>query len=132
MEVGSCSYEGAAARGAGGFMLLQGVNPDGTGKFLNDIVPTRSEQEQADYVGEQLELLSAAGVDGVFIYVFSFPTYPTGEGEKDLDMMSFSLVKTFPDQDQRSKQIPPWEAKKSFWRVADFLSAVWIKGKLAG
>jgi len=120
MEVGSCSYEGAAARGGGGFMLLQGVNPDGTIKFMDDVVPTRSESEQADYVGEQLELLSGAGVDGVFIYVFSFPIYPIGEGARDLDMMSFSLVKTFPDQDQRSKQMPPWEAKKSFWRVADF------------
>lgn len=120
MEVGSCAYEGAAARGAGGFMVLQGVNPDGTGRFVDDVVPTRSEQEQADYIGEQLDLLSRAGVDGVFIYVFSFPTYPTGEGMKDLDMVSFSLVKTFPSHDSRASGIPPWAPKKSFWRVAEF------------
>ncbi|MCP3727546.1 hypothetical protein M3I53_31260 [Paraburkholderia sp. CNPSo 3272] len=120
MEVGSCAYEGAAARGAGGFMLLEGQNPDGTGKFVNNIVPTRSEREQAEYVEEQLELLSGAEVDGVFIYVFSFPSYRFGEGARDLDMMSFSLVKTFPDGDPRSNQMPPWAPKAAFHRVADF------------
>ena len=120
MEVGSCAYEGAAARGAGGFMLLKGQNPDGTGKFVNNIVPTRSEREQAGYVEEQLELLSGAEVDGVFIYVFSFPSYRFGEGARDLDMMSFSLVKTFPNGDPRSNQMPPWAPKAAFHRVADF------------
>jgi len=36
MEVGCCSYEGAAARGGGGFMLLEGMNPDGSGKFAEN------------------------------------------------------------------------------------------------
>ncbi|MGY3615225.1 hypothetical protein [Bradyrhizobium sp. USDA 10063] len=120
MEVGSCAYEGAAARGAGGFMLLEGQNADGTGKFAGGVVPTRSEREQADYAGEQLELLSNAGIDGVFIYVFSFPSCRLGEGARDLDMMSFSLVKTFPEDDPRSKQMPPWAPKEAFHRVADF------------
>ncbi|MDX6914992.1 hypothetical protein R9X49_07705 [Pectobacterium carotovorum] len=120
MEVGCCSYVGAAEKGAGGFMLLEGQHPDGTGSFTGGIVPVRSEQEQANYVGEQLELLHHAGVEGVFIYVFSFPTYRTGEGAKDLDMMSFSLVKTFPENDPRSTQIPPWMPKESFHRIASF------------
>ena len=119
MEVGSCAYEGAGPLGAGGFMRLEGVNPDGTGKFVGDIVPTRSEREQADYVEEQFELLNGAGVDGVFIYVFSFPSYRTGEGAKDLDMMSFSLVKTFPVDDPRSRQMPPWAPKEAFHRIAE-------------
>ncbi len=120
MEVGSCAYEGAGALGAGGFMRLQGVNPDGTGIFTDGIVPTRSEREQADYAEEQLGLLNAAGVTGVFIYVFSFPTYRHGEGARDLDMMNFALVKTFPEDDPRSKQMPPWAPKEAFHRVADF------------
>ncbi|WP_372028394.1 hypothetical protein [Pseudomonas kurunegalensis] len=124
MEVGSCTYEGAAARGAGGFMLLQGVEPDGSGRFMDNVVPTRSEEEQASYVREQLELLHGAGVDGVFIYVFSFPKYPTGEGAKDLDMMSFSLVKTFSPGDPRASQILPWAPKKSFNAVADFFKSL--------
>ncbi|RSV89068.1 hypothetical protein EGH55_20395 [Klebsiella aerogenes] len=120
MEVGCCAYEGAAQKGAGGFTILEGINPDGSAKFAGDVLPVRSEQEQADYAGEQLELLSNAGVDGVFIYVFSFPSYRAGEGAKDLDMISFSLVKTFPEDDPRSKQMPPWAPKKAFHRIARF------------
>ncbi|PVH89809.1 hypothetical protein DL98DRAFT_5318 [Cadophora sp. DSE1049] len=120
MEFGCCAYEGAAKRGDGGFMLLKGTNPDGTGIFMDNIVPTRSEREQADYVGTQLELLAGADVHAVFVFVFSFPIMPLGEGASDMDMMSFSLVKTMPDQDSESKAIPPWVPKKAFHRIADF------------
>lgn len=123
MEVGCCAYEGAAPKGAGGFMILEGLNPDGSGKFAGGITPVRNEQEQADYAEEQLELLSKAGVDGVFIYVFSFPTYRAGEGAKDLDMISFSLVKTFPTDDPRSEKMPPWAPKEAFYRIASFFKA---------
>ncbi len=118
MEVGSCAYQGAGRLGAGGFMRLEGINPDGTGKFTDGIIPTRSESEQADYVVEQLRLLTEADTDGVFIYVFSFPAYPLGEGASDFDMMSFSLVKTFPQEHSKSKEMPPWEPKEAFYRVA--------------
>ncbi|KAL4769843.1 hypothetical protein BDW60DRAFT_218617 [Aspergillus nidulans var. acristatus] len=124
LEVGCCAYEGAAERGDGGFVLLKGTNPDGTGIFENDIVPTRSEKEQADYVGTQLELLKNAGVDAVFIYLFSFPCMPAGKGARDLDMMSFSLVNTFCVQDSRSKDMPPWVPKESFHRVADVFRSI--------
>ncbi len=120
MEVGSCAYKGASKLGAGCFALLQGVNSDGTGKYLNDDIPERSEAEQANYVDEQLNLINQAGADGVFIYVFSFPTYRFGNGEKDLDKMSFSLVKTYPKSDPRAMQIPPWSPKESFYKVAQF------------
>ena len=120
MEVGSCAYTGAAARGAGGFMVLEGINPDGSGKFAGGVVPTRNEREQANYVGEVLELLDEGGVDGTFIYVFSFPSYRFGEGAKDLDMVSFSLVKTFAKDDPRARAMPPWAPKDSFFRIAEF------------
>ncbi|KAL6232122.1 hypothetical protein BDW75DRAFT_247399 [Aspergillus navahoensis] len=103
LEVGCCAYEGAAERGDGGFVLLKGTNPDGTGIFENDI----------------LELLNGAGVDAAFIFLFSFPCMPAGKGARDLDMMSFSLVQTFPENDPRSKDMPPWVPKESFHRVAD-------------
>ncbi|ENL4978065.1 hypothetical protein AB5G40_004112 [Salmonella enterica subsp. enterica serovar Texas] len=121
MEVGSCAYEGA-----GGFMNLLGTNPDGSGIFDNDIVPTRSEREQADYVEEQVRLLNSpdASVEGVFIYVFSFPTYLHGEGARDLDMMSFSLVKTYPADHPRGQQMPPWEPKEAFHRLARLYQAM--------
>jgi hypothetical protein len=118
MEFGCCAYEGAAARGAGGFMLLEGTNSDGTGIFQDNVVPTRNEREQADYIGTQLSLLESAGVHAAFVYVFSFPVLRAGVGAKDLDMMSYSMVKTWPDDDPRSKLMPPWEAKEAFYRVA--------------
>ncbi|KAL3442323.1 hypothetical protein BJX65DRAFT_286985 [Aspergillus insuetus] len=43
---------------------------------------------------------------------------PTGEGARDLDMMSFSLVKHFAEHDPRSMAMPPWEPKASFHRLA--------------
>ncbi|KAL4798778.1 hypothetical protein BDV19DRAFT_402136 [Aspergillus venezuelensis] len=124
LEVGCCAYEGAAERGDGGFVLLKGTKPDGTGIFEKDIVPTRSEKEQADYVGTQLQLLDSAGVDAAFIYVFSFPCMPVGTAARDLDMMSFSLVKTFPETDKRSKYMPPWAPKESFYRVAELFRSM--------
>ena len=118
MEVGCCTYEGAAARGDGGFMILQGTNPDGSGIWEGGVTPIRSEREQGDYLDEQLELLSRTDIAGVFVFCFSFPALRTGEGAKDLDMACFSLVKTFAHDDPRSRLLPPWEAKEAFHRVA--------------
>ncbi|RJE19662.1 hypothetical protein PHISCL_08000 [Aspergillus sclerotialis] len=128
LEVGCCAYEGAAARGDGGFILLQGTNPDGSGVFKDGIVPTRSEEEQADYVGTQLDLLAKADVHAVFIYVFSFPCMRRGEGARDIDMMCFSLVNYFPEQDPKSKAMPPWTPKKSFHRAADSFRSLQLQG----
>ncbi len=118
MEFGCCAYEGAGLLGAGGFMRLQGVNPDGTGIYADDIVPTRSEREQSDYVAELFGLLADAEVTGAFVYVFSFPTFPHGEGARDLDMVSFSLVKTYPNGHPASERTPPWEPKEAFRRIS--------------
>ncbi|MFK3662803.1 hypothetical protein ACI2I2_20195 [Scandinavium sp. NPDC088450] len=129
MEVGSCAYEGAGKLGAGGFMNLLGTNPDGSGIFTNNIVPTRSEREQADYIEEQLSLLSGpeAEVEGVFIYVFSFPIFPHGEGARDLDMMSFSLVKTYPANESKGREMPPWEPKEAFCRLSKIYQSISAK-----
>lgn len=129
LEFGCCAYEGAAAKGDAGFAILQGENPDGTGIFEGGVVPTRSEREQADYVGEQLELIEKAGFDTAFVFSFSFPAYRFGKGAKDRDMVAFSLVKTFSDDDPRSKAMPPWEPKEAFHRAAAFFeqAAVTVK-----
>jgi len=120
MEVGCCAYEGAAERGDAGFTILKGTNPDGSGIFEDGVVPTRSEREQADYLDTQLGLLANADIHAVFVHVFSFACMRTDEGAKDLDMMCYSLVKTYPGQDPRSRTMPPWAPKESFHRVAKF------------
>lgn len=118
MELGCCTYEGAGVLGAGGFMRLEGTNPDGSGIFAGGIVPTRSEREQSDYVAEQLGLLSTARIQGVFIFIFSFSPLRFGEGARDLDLVSFSLVRTYPEEHPTSQKMPPWEPKEAFYRVA--------------
>lgn len=120
MEVGSCAYEGAGAKGDGGFAVFQGVNPDGTVIYTDGIIPIRSESEQADYVQSQVELLNKSGVDGVFVFEFAFPLMPHSEEiGKDVDMTCFALVKSFPNHDPRSQNIPNWEAKEALYRLAD-------------
>ncbi|PYI18066.1 hypothetical protein BO99DRAFT_336222 [Aspergillus violaceofuscus CBS 115571] len=140
MEVGCCAYEGAAARGDGGFALLKGRNPDGSGVFEGDIVPTRSEREQADYLETQLGLLARpeAQVNAVFVYVFAFPCMPAGVGARDFDMMCFSLVKYFPQEekkgDREANEIekPRWAPKEAFYRVAECFRAMREKSQLVG
>lgn len=122
MEFGCCAYQGAAALGGGGFMVLRGINEDGSGIFADDQVPVRSEGEQANYVAAQLDVFDTEDVDAAFVYVFSFPLYRIGEGARDLDMVSYSLVKTFASSDPRSQLMPPWEPKLAFSRVAEIFS----------
>jgi hypothetical protein len=121
MEVGSCTYEGAAARGGGGFAIIQGTNPDGTIKYEGGITPIRSEKEQAGYVATQVDLLSKTDAEGVFIFVFAFPIMYYSEFV-DLDMTSFSLVKSFRKEDPRSQKIPSWEPKEAYKRLAEVYS----------
>lgn len=122
METGCCAYVGGGEAGGGGFLIFEGVNPDGSGKFKDDVVPTRSEKEQADYVETQITLLANNGAEGIFIFEFAAPFYTHGEGAKDIDLVSFGLVKTYPDDDARSKEMPPWAPKESFHRVASLFA----------
>lgn len=125
MEIGSCTYEGAAIRGGYGFAILHGTNPDGTGIYEGGKIPVRSEKEQADYIETQINILSKTDVDGVFIYVFSFPIMPYSEEKgKDMDMTSYSLVKSFPKQDSHSQKIPNWEPKEAYKRLAEIYSKI--------
>ncbi|MER8072104.1 hypothetical protein ABTZ59_27770 [Streptomyces sp. NPDC094034] len=118
MEFGCCKYAGAGARGAGGFIVLQGANPDGTGIWADGIVPTRDEAEQAEYIETQIDLMTEAKVDALFVFEFSKPALPTGDGAKDLDMANFAIVSTYPASDPRSQQMPPWKRTEGFRRVS--------------
>ena len=69
-----------------------------------------------------LAQLNDIGVDGTFVYTFVIPALTHSEDpKKDLDMASYSLVKSCADN-KHGTTYPemPWEPKESFRAVADY------------
>lgn len=132
MEFGCCAYKGAAPRGGGGFTIFNGFDGDGNAIYEGGIMPERDETEQADYVEDVLRLLGKAGVDGACVYVFSYPIYPYSSNGIDMDMISYSLVKSYPRDDPHWKHIPAWTPKEVFYRLGNIymeMENTCIKGK---
>lgn len=118
MEVGCCAYEGAARKGSYGYAVLQGTTSDGQGIYENGVTPVRNEREQAEYLRQQIEIISKTGTQGMFVYVFSFPCAPYRESGFDNDMTAYSIVKSYPADDNRSMRVPSWTPKEAFFTVA--------------
>jgi hypothetical protein len=82
----------------------------------------RDEGSQARELIDQLSVLDAAGVDGGFISTFVSPlaTYDDNS-QYDLDMASYSLVKSFADN-KHGMTYPDmtWEPKESFKAVSKY------------
>lgn len=117
MEMGCCAYEGAAPRGGEAFAIFQGVDADGNAIYEGGVTPRRSENEQAEYVESQVTLLDEANADGVFVFVFSYPIYPYSDTGIDYDMISYALVKSFPEGSEQSRMMPAWQPKEAFFRL---------------
>jgi hypothetical protein len=130
MELGCCTYQGAEAAGGQAFNIIdikslilhqipligRFVRPRLKGHYVRD------EALQASEVTESLTALDQAGINGAFVFTFVFPTNPYhDEPLYDLDMASYSLVKSYSDG-MRGATYPdmPWEPKKSFQAVADY------------
>jgi hypothetical protein len=98
----------------------------------------RDESEQARELTELLSIFDAARADATFVMTFAAPLNPTSNDSLyDLDMASYSLVKSFGgrlgplgaahpeapwDHNRLGTTYPsmPWEPKESFRAVADF------------
>ena len=81
----------------------------------------RDEHAQAISLVSQLRLLHCSGVDGAFCMTFVSPTAPTNDNPRlDLDMNSYSLVKTLPNGRGVTYPDMTWEPKEAFNAVADF------------
>jgi hypothetical protein len=82
----------------------------------------RDEDSQARELIDQLIILDAAGVDGAFISTFVSPlaTYD-GNSQYDLDMASYSLVRSFADN-KHGMTYPDmtWEPKEAFKAVSEY------------
>ena len=81
----------------------------------------RDEAMQARELSNQLNILDAAGVDGAFVFTFVTPRNPYNQDPKyDLDMASYSLVKSYVEGHGRTYPDMTWEPKESFHAVADY------------
>jgi hypothetical protein len=115
-EVGLCAYQGAEDKGARGFMIVDSKDHQQlNGNYVRD------ERLQARELNDMLTLLDGAGVHGTFVFTFVSPALTFSENPKfDLDMASYSLVKSFSDRHGTTYPDMAWEPKESFYAVADY------------
>jgi len=114
-EFGCCTYLGADLLGGNGFVIVFGMmNGYLGGKIaipapfaeMLKVVPkveghyVRDESLQAKEIIEQLAAFDSAGVEGAFVFTFVSPTSAYNEDPRfDMDLGSFSLVKSYPERD---------------------------------
>jgi hypothetical protein len=126
MEFGCCTFQGADDLGGRGWDIVDWnkMPPQLKGDYVYD------QATQAREVGELLRINDEAGVNATFVFTFVEP----GAGLQDemeqqmaralsfdLDIVRYSLVKTFLDA-RRGSTYPDmtWEPKESFRVVADY------------
>jgi hypothetical protein len=118
-EFGSCTYQGAEDKGGYGWAVVdwEKTPPQLKREFIRD------EAAQAKYLLELLEIFKKAEVEGAFVFTFVSPSYPYHQNPLyDLDMASYSIVKTYMDQNGITYKDMPWEPKESFLKLAEFYS----------
>ena len=115
-EFGCCTYQGAEDAGGRGWAI---VDPNNPLQLNGDYV--RDEGLQARELADVLNILDGIGIDGAFVFTFVSPTLPYNEDPKyDLDMASYSLVKSYADKHGATYPDMPWEPKESFKTVAEY------------
>jgi hypothetical protein len=116
-EFGCCTYEGAQDAGGSGYDIIDWEKspPELNGEYV------RSEQVQADTIGELVDIYQDEGMHGAFVYTFVEPgqTY-SPDPRYDLDMPSFGIVKVFPEESgQGYAATGYWEPKAAFHEIAE-------------
>jgi hypothetical protein len=119
-EFGCCTYQGAGNRGGYGWVIVD------WNKIPPQLKPGyfRDETEQANYLRELLNIFTTENVEGVFAFTFVSPCYPYDPNPLyDLDMASYSLVKTYKHQNGLRYPDMPWEPKESFIKLGNYYRA---------
>jgi hypothetical protein len=84
----------------------------------------RDEVHQARELTKTLGILDAEDVNGAFIWTFADPWLThSANAQRDLDMTSTSLVKTYACGHGTTYPDMPWEPKQAFGAVASFYAA---------
>src|SRR6266699_2215237 len=118
-EFGCCTYKGAEDAGGRGWAIVdfKTMPLQLNGEYVRD------ESLQAHELTDVLSILDGVGVEGAFVFTFVSPTSPYNEDSKyDLDMASYSLVKSYADKHGTTYPDMPWEPKESFKAVADYFA----------
>lgn len=116
-EFGCCTYQGAEEKGSYGWVIVdRSTTPR---QLKGDYV--RDEEGQARYLIELLDVFREEQVEGAFAFTFVSPSYPSSDDPRyDLDMASYSMVKTYTDHTGQTYQGMPWEPKAAFRCLARY------------
>ncbi|MFE9838335.1 abortive phage infection protein [Streptomyces sp. NPDC005551] len=115
MEFGCCTFEGAPERGGMGWDVVDRTKePPQTEAGL-----VRSERTQAAYLTDVLRVFESMNLYAAHAYTFVTPDAPhRREPRLDLDMASYSIVKTVEDRPGDPASGWHWEPKESFHALA--------------
>jgi hypothetical protein len=114
-EFGCCTYRGAAADGGMGWDVVDYTKdpPEITGQLV------RSELTQARYLTERLDDFESMGLFAAMVYDFVTPDAPHRRDPRyDLDLASYSIVRTLWDTPARPGPGWRWEPKLAFHALA--------------
>ncbi|MET7595728.1 abortive phage infection protein [Streptomyces sp. NPDC005481] len=115
MEFGCCTYRGAPELGGMGWDV---VDYDQQPPRVKDGL-VRSERTQAAYLTDVLSVFESMGLYAAHAYTFVTPDAPhRREPRLDLDMASYSIVKTIEDRPGDPESGRHWEPKEAFHALA--------------
>jgi hypothetical protein len=117
LEFGCCTYQGAEEKGGYGWAIVDRSKTPYQlkGNYIRD------EHVQAEYLHELLDIFIEEKVNGTFLFTFVMPSYPFDENPLlDLDTASYSVVKSFKDQNGQTYPDMQWEPKESFSALAHY------------
>ncbi|WKX70123.1 abortive phage infection protein [Streptomyces sp. XD-27] len=114
-EFGSCTFVGAPEQGGMGWNAVDySKEPP---EIVGDLV--RSERTQAAYLTDMLDVFESMGLYAALVYNFVSPDSPhRPEPRYDLDMASYSIVKTIKDRPEDPASAWHWEPKQAFHALA--------------
>jgi len=116
-EFGCCCYEGADRPGPAGYRIVDWTSTPPKHKKLY----RRSEETQATYLTDLAALYDRENVYGAFIFTFIDTTHPHSDDPMhDLDMASFSIVKTRTQHLQESEHAKRWEPKLAYRAMSKY------------
>lgn len=112
-EFGCCTFHGARDKGAWGWTVADRRQ----NRILTPV--QRDENEQSEELVEVLKIFESEKLAGAFVFTFVAPAYPhRSNPEHDLDMASYSIVKTLDEDSTNGYDGLPWEPKQAFYEIA--------------